>query len=72
MKTLKELFRPKYRHQTREAETLAKAESGLQVERRKRILRQIGIALMGFLALGSTYLIVILTVNLVSGGGCKL
>lgn len=58
------------RHETREAESLAKAEAVRDVQRRKRIWRQIGIALLAFLpVVVAVYIAVIWAMNLVAGCG---
>lgn len=68
MRSLKELLKPKRHYQTREAESLAKAEEQRDIERRKRIVREIGIALMAFLPLMLvTAVAVIWTFNLITG-----
>ena len=58
-------------HQAREAESLAKAEAVRDVQRRKRIWRQIGIALLAFLPVViAVYIAVIWAINLIAG--CSL
>ena len=68
MSWLKRLVTPKWRHQTREAESLAKAEARREVARRKRIWRQIGIALLAFLpVVVAIYIGVVWAINLIAG-----
>ena len=68
MRSLKDIFRPKRHYETREAESLAKAIETRDVERRKRIWRQIGIALLAFLPMiVVAYTIIVWTLNIIVG-----
>lgn len=68
MRNIKDFFRPKRHYQTREAESLAKAVEQRDIERRKRIVREIGIALMAFLPLMViTAIAVVWAFNLITG-----
>ena len=68
MRWLKQLVTPQRHHETREGESLAKAEAVRDIQRRKRIWRQIGITLLAFLpVIVAVYIAVIWVVNLVTG-----
>ena len=68
MQSLKEIFRRKQHYQTSEQESLAKAIEQRDIERRKRIVREIGIALMAFIPIAvATAVAVVWAFNLVTG-----